>query len=543
MNNYNNAPMGHEDAKDRDDIEQSYIDVTSMIPSGAYTASSLHDAKIVVGRKGSGKTHVLLHIRQLSQKDGRDVVYTQLDHDLFKGRGLHPYQGGRGPEQSVSMWASIWRVALDMAALSRFTARRVSAKAREAIEASLEALDIEPGADPLRSFREAMADRHGELAPELDIPIDPIEALELLLQRYKHLNSLTTFLEDVNFRYVENEIAVLLHRHGVVHFVIDGLDEYAYADPKGWLDLQVGLFTAAFELATVRTYTQYLRLTMSLRNYVFTRASQTPHIDRARSHILRLNWDDHSARKFLNERLLKLHGGAFARSDKLVGKNPLAGWLGFETVQSPRRDAQEDVVRYLLRHSRLSPRNVVEVFNSLCAVQNTLANDGRVMTEFEFRTVVEGQARSVASLMLKVAAEEIIALLPSGAFNRRSSHAPEYLITDIAEKISLTISECGSEVIDRTDCNAKLVRSLARRLDLDDVDHFEDVLKDLEAALWRSSVIAYLQEGEGGARWAFSWSASDLAPAGNAQTARKVGFHSCLIAYCSLEVAADGPVF
>jgi hypothetical protein len=538
----NDSPMGREDAKDRDDIELTYIDVTSLIPSVAFQASRLHDSKIVVGRKGSGKTHVLLHIEQLSRLDNREVAYSHLDRDIFQGRGLLPYRGDRTPEESVSLWTSVWRVSLSMAVMSRFTARRTSQRARDAVKASLEALDLHNFADTPRAFFEEMRSRHGELIIDCAGPRSPIEALDALTKKYKNLNSLNLFLDtEVNLSGIESDLSTLLHNFGPIHFIIDGLDEYAYSDPKGWLDLQVGLFSAAFELATVRRYTQNLKLTISLRNYVFARASQTPHIDRARSHILRLSWDASSARSFLNQRLSQLRGGDFARSDELMGQRPLAKWLGFDSIRSPRRDESEDVEQYLLRHSRLSPRNLVEVFNSLCREQNYLATVGQRIDVGRFRIVVEEEARAVASLMLKVAAEEIIALVPNVTTHPRVS--AEYAITEIAEKISVCVATCATETIDRATCTLSLIEALAHRLGIHQDDRFADLCKELEAALWRSGLFAYQLHGEGTPSWLFSWASSDLGPAGHAKTAKRIGFHSCLIAFCSLEVSPDGPVF
>lgn len=544
---YDDAPMGSEDARDRggDDIEASYIDVTSLIQSNL-PASRLYESKVVVGRKGSGKTHVLLHLQNLARKQGRDVIYTNLDRNLFQGRGLLPYHGTESPEQCMALWAAVWRIALSMAAVSHFTARRISSKARQAVQDCIgefvfdSSMDVEQLS---RRFCDTLRERHGDLIPDADSPLDPVRALEDIIRRYKNLRSLNAFLESVDYRKLESDVSILLHRYGTLQFLIDGLDEYAWSDPKGWLELQVGLFTAAFELATVRTYTQHLKLTIALRNYVFTRASQSPHVDRARSHILTLNWNFAAARNFLNQRLRKLANGNFARSEHLAGDRPLVKWLGFDTVKSPLRSSAEDVEQYMLRHSRLSPRNLVEVFNSLCAVQNALHREHRQLGPEQFRDIVEQHARSVGDLMLKVAAEEILAILPPPPDIGRKSITPEYAVTGVAEKIATTISECSNEVINRDTCSKSLIQPILMRLgflkEADDVD----LGLDLEAALWRSGIFAYQRESDAGSHWLFSWSSNSLGPAGNAQTARYIGFHSCLIGCCSLTASPNGPVF
>lgn len=543
MRELDNSPMGHEDAQDRDDIESSYIDVTSLVSHVSLSSSRLHEAKIVVGRKGSGKTHVLLHMRQIARKDGREVVYCHLNRDMFVNKGLQPYRGNRTPEESVILWTDVWRVALSIAAMSQFTARRATPRARDAVRDSIEALDIEAGSDALKAFREEMKSRYDELVPDIPYALDPIEVIEYLTKRYRNLQSLLMFLDQARTSEIEADISVILHNFGTIHFMIDGLDEFAWADPKGWLDIQVGLFNTTFLLSTVRRYTQYLKLSISLRNYVFTRAAQSTHIDRARSHIIRLTWDAAAARTFLDRRLSKLAGGNFARSELLSQPRPLAAWLGFEQVNSGRRNVSEDVEQYLLRHSRLSPRNLVEVFNSLCAAQNARERLGTCLDADEFKSIVEDQARSVASLALKVCAEELLANLPNLADQRRKTLAPEYEISEISSKIALCIAECNNEVIDRNTCSTVLIAGLSKKLGYQEDDEFSEVCKDVEAILWRSGLFAYRQSGEDGSRWLFSWSSIDLGPAGQPLLAREIGFHSCLIGFCSLEVSRNGPVF
>src|SRR3954454_19218771 len=140
--------------------------------------------------------------------------------------------------------------------------------------------------------------------------------------RSRSIESLKEIYRTVHFSDVEQDLGTLLHEYGEVHFVIDGLDEFAWTNPRAWLEVQLSLFKLLFIQSASRAYIRRVYITISLRNYVYTHALRDTHADRVGigTGVVNLTWDRNAATGFLHERLLQVRKEkAFARAKFLTG--------------------------------------------------------------------------------------------------------------------------------------------------------------------------------------------------------------------------------
>ncbi len=453
------------------------------------------------------------------------------------------------PEETTVFWAELWKAAFLLSALTIFYNQNPDKRAIKAIDACEGDVFHKETSDLLADFRASIRKNYPQVAwdPIPRRPLSPITMISEITKRYTNLNSINEdFRKALNFDDLEYDVLQLLHQYGQVHYIIDGLDELAWADLTGWLDVQRGLFKCAFLLSAVAKSTQYLRVTVSIRNYVFNRSTQDPHADRTDAHLLKLNWDRNAAERFLNQRLHSASGGKFARSELLTGSRPFAKWLGFETRLPSTRKVEESVEQYLLRHTRLSPRNIIDALNKLANAIGQADRNQQSYSPDDFSRTVSEIARDVAKKMLVTTAEEVVATIP-GAEKALATRQDDYrvqgefLINMVADELEAAIAMMECEVVTR-DKFQELIELICH-FSIGSVNerNRRQIYRDIEGILWRSGLIAYRDAPE--APWKFSWADGEFGFSRPAIAADEIGFHSSLIDLCGLKVSESAPIF
>src|SRR5205823_1943848 len=133
--------------------------------------------------------------------------------------------------------------------------------------------------------------------------------------------------------------------------------------PMYWLTFQKGLFHAVMELLREPEFGGRLHVVACVRDVVYSNVLRSEHAGRYRDepHIRVLNWDPVAIRGLLDAKIAKL-GAAYRMDSRVDG---VAGWLGVSEIENPLRGIRERVDDYLLRHTRLLPRDIVVIGNGL----------------------------------------------------------------------------------------------------------------------------------------------------------------------------------
>jgi hypothetical protein len=172
-----------------------------------------------------------------------------------------------------------------------------------------------------------------------------------------------------------------------------------------WLQCQKGLFLEAIGLQSSDTGHR-LHVVVSIRDLVFSSLLRTEQAGRYRAspYIRLLEWEYTSMKFFLEEKIRRLDGRFRMRPD-LTG---VEGWLGRSTIFNRARGVDESITDYLLRHTRLIPRDVVELGNCLCVeVVKVHAQGAAAVSEDTLRRAVGNIARGFASEQIRVCANQI----------------------------------------------------------------------------------------------------------------------------------------
>lgn len=328
---------------------RGFIDPTELRAS-AFFSPDPDRVRVVVGRKGSGKTLFLRKLRDDVEHNPsvifkgpmrahvREAEQTQLISTEQVIRISHWF-----PESYLTeVWQACWGRAITLAAAThllydREVSQYVTTEARE---------------DLIR-FRSLMG---GAKAAR-----SPFTALKGLIEGARSGQALMRRLNNPVWDDLETTIADHLQGAPPLYFVLDAIDEdFAYA-PAYWLRCQKGLFYESMRLLRNSRLGGRLHVLISIRDLVFFSVFQSEHASRyiGDSHVFVLDWGQSSARAFLEAKLRRLP------RDLTDGNrvDSLAMWLGVSHIVNSLNEV-EDVTSYLLRHTQCLPRDIV-VFGNL----------------------------------------------------------------------------------------------------------------------------------------------------------------------------------
>jgi hypothetical protein len=118
-----------------------------------------------------------------------------------------------------------------------------------------------------------------------------------------------------------------------------------------------------------------------------------------------LNWHYESIETLLNAKLQRLDRQFFTGDSR--GARTIRAWLGTETVRNTRRGITEPVLQYLLRHTRLLPRDVIILGNRLSAVV-ARSRHTEIDMEDELRRQVHETASVFGREQFRICANDIV---------------------------------------------------------------------------------------------------------------------------------------
>jgi hypothetical protein len=482
-------------------------------------------ARIIVGRKGSGKT---IYLRRVHADATRD-------QSLFAA----PVQSKPPPTHAVVAFAQLFSTP----ALARETWARVW---RRAIAASLSTYLISD--ERLRRqalrFSPTLTDALEAILPHAcergSLPI--YATCELVLSRARSIKVANSFLGDSRWAQLDETIASAMSDLPPLCFFLDCLDEHFENAPFAWLNCQTGLFQAVMELLQDPRIGGKLHVIVTLRDIICSAyLSSTEHASRFRTddHIRHLVWDHDAALFFLQEKVRRLDDGWFVEPASRRASKSVAAWLGRTTLTNGRK-SQEPIEVYLLRHTRLLPRDVIMMGNELCSKIARCKATGAVRTdagcEELIRRTVASVAKGIAKEQITICATQLAAdTMPRGL--RGESIVPFYSDPDYVRHFIDAVVDYVSKL--------KRERMQWRQFQaaIKAADHaFESLGVSGERvleALWSNGLLGYRRTKADG--WTF-FGTERVVDEQVPRRAYEYGFHSVVMDYIPLEPVGVTPI-
>jgi hypothetical protein len=344
------GPFGTPDGSraDIDDILRDFVAMDGRPGlGGVATRADDTRVRVIVGRIGAGKT---VYMRRLfSFQESNDAVYAD-----------RPQQGGVPhtdlivqacgflPERILTeKWMQLWHRAI----LRSLTTHLLTSRELRST------VDPDEAAEIRREY--------GNLIGEFRRPRSIYSELRDIVNTHNAGERLRSYLENRAWDDLEDALADLLQGAKPVFFYLDAIDDQLNSAPFCWLRCQEGLFEAVMKQLPSSRLGSAVHVVICVRELVLASMYRRDAGSRyyGNPHIRVLDWSRDAIEFLLRQKIERLPPEFLMAPSKPGGPE---SWLGCSWVHDHTRGVDEDVVAYLIRHTRLIPRDIISLGNDLC---------------------------------------------------------------------------------------------------------------------------------------------------------------------------------
>lgn len=473
---YKEYPFGNPDGARADLKEIEYSFITDL-PYGQKIQNCVEDLlnkRVIVGAKGSGKTVYLRKIQSFlknEQKENATGIYVdnKIDQNINCTEKVISFCSFFPRETLSEKWAELWKISIIIYLSLKFLHdKRLS-------EYCEETKTIKGILKKAKMF--------------FNYTCSVYDIFSIMLRMADTANKSNSIIENPDWLELKYIIITTLRNSPAIYLFLDAIDlEYEHA-PMQWLTCQKGLFYAIMAFLQEDIIGEKLHIIISLRDNVFTSILRSEHATKfsKESHIFTLDWDKTNITVFLNQKIKSLPDCYFV--NQKYDEKTLYNWLGLEYVTNEHNQS-ENIHEFILRHTRMVPRDIINVCNELSKLHMELTNNPNLNKVEWIKNCVLKESKIIGKELLTICAKNISSnLMPLDAGTYEFSefytsdkyyHHSSYLI---AKNI---ISSVGTAEIDRL--AIKKINDEATNIYKNDV-HFMDVL-------WQNGVIGYFNSNK-----------------------------------------------
>ena len=346
--------------------------------------------RVIVGAKGSGKTVYLRRLRAAAALNAS--IYADIvQQDLPATSNIVKFCQCFGRHDLTEKWMQLWYCAI-MASLvthlmhSKQLAGHLSRPQRSELEQYPE-----------------------EILPRRRREVSVYSQVTDIIQRYHTAHAFSRYFDHPAWAELATTVNEIISTLPPIYFFIDSVDEEYASAPMYWLQCQKGLFFRAMRFLRDQNFGGRLHVIVCVRDHVLASVLRGEHQNRYRGepHILTLGWEYASAEFFLKKKISRLESEYLLKPNE--GElSEIEQWLGHRFIENRGRGIREPIVTYLLRHTRLLPRDVVILGNRLSElVQVTRRSGGTEVPAEAIRLCVREVARSFGNEQLAICANHI----------------------------------------------------------------------------------------------------------------------------------------
>jgi hypothetical protein len=513
------APFGNPDGarESLDVLLDHFVDFAGDEGFGALaTRADDLRARVIVGRMGSGKTVYLRRLQASAVSEG-SVYADASQSDLPSTEAIVRTCQFFDRRDQVEMWRHIW---------SRCITRTVAAHVLRRRELR----------DYLGADLRAELGGYGHLIGGGRTAGTVYSHLSDMLAEYDTKHQLVRYLGHPDWSDLLHFVRDAVPSLPPIVFCVDGVDEsFAYA-PMYWLPCQEGLFHAVMQWFKDQRIGGRLHVMITIRDVVFSSVLRGEMASKYRGepHVRVLDWDERSLRYLLRDKVNRLDGRYLTDPS---ASDPVVAWLGHHVIRNIARGRTERILDYVLRHTRLIPRDLVEVGNALCGVVlRAKRADGRAPTQADIRSMVAASAAAFGNDQIQQCANQIRAdLAPetAGCHGYAEIYVGRhgYIRDEIVDQLRNGLLLLGTDRFDAASLAA--ARDLLRQ-------HFDDQT-DFATVLWQNGLLGFVGR-RNGAEGTFFYSMGGMTDLQPPLSEREYVLHPCLIDAVGIRSVGAEPV-
>lgn len=421
---YRQNPFGNPDGAraDINEIEDSFLFSYLVAPSTTVPEDDLLKKRFFVGVKGSGKTFYLRRVYSLIKgKNSGVYLADEIEMSLNCTEHVVRFCNFFGRNIVSEKWEKLWCCTIYTYLIMRYL-----------FDEKLEEYCGEEYKEKLEKYFE-----------KINIPIRRPLGVYQILQYYLMIldtaYKANNFMEEPIWFCIELDIKDLIKYSPEIYILLDSVDEEYEHAPAFWLQCQKGLFYANMHFLESGIFGEKLHIVVSMRTNVFASVIRSEHSGKyvRESHILYLNWNYKNICYFLEEKISNLDNCYFMKDlsgIKNEDKN-ICTWLGIEKIHNEARGIDEDIKTYIVRHTRLTPRDIVIVCNHLAELKKTYSSDKALNIEEYVKHIVHEDAKLFGDELITVCAKQINSAFITSEVGKYNS-ADGFIANDIFRESS-----------------------------------------------------------------------------------------------------------
>lgn len=373
-------------------VVSDFVNFSNVRSWGALaTSPSDFDARIFVGRKGSGKTIYLR--RHASHAAGRkELAACPLENDPPSTAEIQRFvRWSESRPQRLESWRKFWSKAIIVAHASHLLYDRRH-----------EGAVSEPHRSEIATQLDSLLDQ-GPVRVQLGV----YAAAKLLLAQSGGRSDIERILHSPRWATLHQAVQDVVPNVAPVLMFLDNIDEHYQVAPNLWIECEIGFFLSLIDLTRSHQFIRSPKIFATIREEVYSAVlRQNEHRTRISgdSHVRLLEWTRESILHFFRQKIDRLDHEWLSRPD---AENDFERWLG-ATEATNGRSELEPMEQYVVRHTRLTPRDVIMIGNNISdhIRRQTQRGAGR---EFAIRNGVSAASADFGLEQLSMVASRIVA--------------------------------------------------------------------------------------------------------------------------------------
>src|SRR5688572_3915326 len=321
MSNPESGPFGNSDGSraELEELLDGFVRFDNeAVWGGLATRRKDRSARIIVGRKGSGKTLYLRRLRAAANDEG-SLYVDEIERDGLTTESVIKFCDEIPNDFLAEKWMQLWRKAILLSVVSHM----------------MHAPKLRPMCPA--GFEEQITKDFKRIVPTLPTPVSAYHLVTYIIEEHNTRNRIDRYFNDTLWASLEWVVKNSLNSFPSLCFYMDAVDEEFEKAPMYWLQCQLGLFDAVMRMLRDSTLGSRLLIFVCIRNLVLSSVLRSTHATRflSEEHIRVLNWNKESILHLLQRKVEMLPDNVFL-GDTKHGKN-IHSWLGRKSFYNASR--------------------------------------------------------------------------------------------------------------------------------------------------------------------------------------------------------------
>lgn len=419
MQQSSSLPFGRPCLRTYDDAQaSSFVDLSGVVEESRISRPN-DIVRLIVGESGAGKTRMLLEhpfAGPACESGIVDIAQHPETHCILDVQAALRVGGGN----AIEYWQMYWNVA---------TLRSVATHLLYS-----------------RHWQGAVSDADRPRLLQLvnrfvntEVPVSVTASLSHICRQHVTRNEFKEFYGSEILEFAKVAIQRSMADQTPFCIVLDVSDEVLDNAPEAWSKCLQGLMFFVLDKTGDSVFEQ-VNIVATLPARVYRAAMEQPRaVNRysLRAEILQLRWTTKDALHFLNRKISQLPSTYLTRAGAENAGDATA-WLGVKTVNNRQRSVRERLEAYILRHTRLTPRHVIAIGNSLSIHSRKAHEKGQKRVSPEtIKQVVHESVQDFAQEMFMQCACEIVLQGHAHDYRRCGPDVYEGTNEDVAGNVRL----------------------------------------------------------------------------------------------------------